>query len=312
MTLSASVIICTHDRPGPLRRAADSALAQTRPPAELIVVNDGDGEIDPAVPEAAAAAAVRFAAVRQGRPCLPASRNRGMALARGDVVMLLDDDMVLPRRFLERLLALYEADVAGDVAGIGAVAVEPARHGLGGRLWAAAWSLLDSERWLPRRCAARHVRLPAVLRSRLAPARRLTGGTISLRADVAAVERFDEGLGGYALGEDREFCARVGARRALFLCPSLHLVHEKAPAARPLARRVGRMYVPNMLRIAAAAGGGAGTWLLMGVEIAGAAALHAAFVPLGDARAHLGFLAGMAAGAGDVVGRALRRMLCGC
>ena len=59
--------------------------------------------------------------------------------------------------------------------------------------------------------------------------------------------------------------------------------------------------------------GGAGQSGIGGLGgTSGAAMLHAAFVPLGDVRGHLGFLAGMAAGAGDVLRRALRRTLCGC
>ena len=311
MTLSASVIICTHDRPAPLARAVAGVITQTHRPVELICVNDGEAELDSALVASVEAAGIRCVTARQDRPSLPASRNRGMKLAGGDVVLLLDDDMVMPERFLERLLGLYEADVDGVVAGIGAVAIETTPPGRGDRIWAAIWSVLDSQRWLPRRCLARSVRLPAALRGQLSPARRLTGGTISLLAEVAAGEHFDEDLAGYALGEDRDFCIRVGTHRAIFLCPSLHLAHEKAPAARPDARGVGRMYVQNMLRIAARSGGGAGTWMLMGCEITGAALLHAAFAPLGDSRGHLGFLAGMAGGLGELVRTRAGRILCG-
>jgi len=312
MSLSASVVICTHDRPAHLRRSADSVLAQTRRPIELVVVNDGADETDADLARQAAEAGVRFVGVRRHRPSLPASRNRGMDAATGDVVLLLDDDMILPPGFLAALLSLYEADAAGQAAGIGAVAVPTAPRRIGQRVWDVAAGVLGQGRWHPRRCAARSVRLSAGLRGRLTPARRLTGGTISLRRAVAKEERFDEGLPGYALGEDREFTYRVGQRRALFCCPGLRVAHETASPARPDMPGLGRMYVLNTLRIVArSTGGGAGAGLLAGYELAGTALLHGVWLVLRNRRAHAGFLAGMARGLVEAARNVLGEMLCG-
>ena len=313
MSLTATVVICTHDRPEPLRRAVEAVLAQTRRPAELIVVKDAPGPVAAELAALASAAGVAYQAVNTPSPSLPASRNRGMGLAGGDVVMLLDDDMMMPREFLADLLALYEADPDGRVAGIGATPVLPGPRRRPQRVWDAVSAALGRGRWLPRRWAARSVALPQRLRGKLLAARRLAGGTISLRRHVAKAERFEQAFTGYALGEDREFCYRVGARHALFLCPFLCLTHDAAPAGRPDMKALGRMYVVHSVYVAARSiGGGAGTYLVMGCEFAGMFALHAAYLLPGDTRAHWGFLAGMSAGMVGMLAKSIRRSLCGC
>ena len=312
MTLTATVVICTHDRPGHLRRSVAAVLDQARRPDELIVVKDAPGQVEPDIARQAAAVGVDFTAVNTDMPSLPASRNRGMDLASGDIVLLLDDDMMLGEGFLAELLALYEADTGGQVAGIGATPERTVPRRWPERMWDFLASAMGGGRWLPRRWAGRDVALPAALRGRLVAVRRLAGGTISLRKNVAKTERFDESFAGYALGEDREFCYRVGARHALLLCPSLSVAHDSAPAGRPDSQAMGRMYVAHMLHIGATSvGGGAGTYLIMACELAGMFVLHAAWLLPGRTAAHWGFLVGVTGELIERLGRSARRCLCG-
>ena len=94
--LSVSVIIPTHNRGHTLRRALDSVLAQTRPPTEVIVVDDGsvDGTsrlVTDGYP------AVRY--LPQAHAGVSAARNRGIATAQGQWLALLDsDDEWLPHK----------------------------------------------------------------------------------------------------------------------------------------------------------------------------------------------------------------------
>ncbi|MGZ6296948.1 MAG: glycosyltransferase family 2 protein [Candidatus Limnocylindrales bacterium] len=86
-----SVVIPTHARPALLMRAVLSALAQTVPEVEVIVVVDGS---DPATHEALAGLAdPRLRAIElptNGGACV--ARNRGVVEARADWIAFLDDD----------------------------------------------------------------------------------------------------------------------------------------------------------------------------------------------------------------------------
>jgi len=313
MALSVSVIISTHDRPAALARAVRSVLAQSYRPDGLIVISDGGGQVTPDFADAARASGVRFVSERLDRPSLTASRNRGVALSGGEVVLLMDDDCVLPPDYLERLVGLYEADDEKVVAGIGGLMVEPGPKKLTRRVWDVLSLVLGRGRWSPRRCAARYVSLAPALRRCLEPARRLFGGAISLRRGVADEFSFDEALAGYALGEDREFSFRVGRSAALFLAPALKVLHELSRTGRPGMKLRGRMYVANSLRIARrSVGGGAGTWLLVGYDFFGAIVQYSVYGILGRNRGNLDFAAGVV---GELLARtrlALRNMLCGC
>jgi glycosyltransferase involved in cell wall biosynthesis len=82
-----TVIIPTKDRHGFLKQAVESVLAQSLPPLEVIVVDDGQG--------AAAALTGASPQVRvldsSGRGPV-AARSLGVAEARGDCIAFLDDD----------------------------------------------------------------------------------------------------------------------------------------------------------------------------------------------------------------------------
>jgi succinoglycan biosynthesis protein ExoO len=111
-----SVIVPAYNIAGYLERALDSALAQTMPDLEVIVVDDASSD---ATFEVASSVAAHDARVRvlpnESNSGLAASRNRAMHAARGEWIALLDgDDAWLPER-LERMMAYANnADVISD------------------------------------------------------------------------------------------------------------------------------------------------------------------------------------------------------
>jgi glycosyltransferase involved in cell wall biosynthesis len=100
-----SVVIAAHDAAETISEAVESALAQTVPPLEVIVVDDGstDGTVaalDPYLD--------RIVCIRKQRGGAASARNAALERARGDFLAVLDaDDAYLP----ERLEALTELAV---------------------------------------------------------------------------------------------------------------------------------------------------------------------------------------------------------
>jgi len=88
--VTVSGVITAYDRPDFLKAAIASALAQTLPLTELIVVDDGSPSDLEAVVEAADGD-VRYVRLAGNRGA-NAARNAGVAAARGDLVAFLDDD----------------------------------------------------------------------------------------------------------------------------------------------------------------------------------------------------------------------------
>jgi glycosyltransferase involved in cell wall biosynthesis len=313
MRPSLSVILPTHDRPEHLLRAVESILSQTRLPCELIIVNDGRQEIPPQIAPKVRAAGVSFRLERRSKPSATASRNLGLSLAAGDVVVLGEDDVTYPPDYFHRLTEMYEADTEHRIGGIGASVLEPEQRRLGRRIWEAAMALAPHSRFTPRTWAARYVGLPPALRGRLAPAHYLMGGAMSLRRSVAAEFRFEDSFRGYTYGEDMEFSFRAGRRFALFFAPGLAIHHCPAPGGRPDMRAFGRLYVERMSYVVArSADGGVGSWLLLGYNFLARIVIFLTLGAFTRRRLMPAFAVGMIAELLSRAKRAIRKFLCGC
>ncbi|MES1925714.1 glycosyltransferase [Salinisphaera sp. T31B1] len=103
--ITVSVVVATYNRADYLAKALDSLLAQTRPPDEVLVIDDGSSD---ATPDLLAAYGSRIRCIRQTNSGKPAALNRAIPQARGTHVWIFDDDdYALPHalathvRFLE-------------------------------------------------------------------------------------------------------------------------------------------------------------------------------------------------------------------
>ncbi|QEY23433.1 glycosyltransferase family 2 protein [Neisseria animalis] len=101
--LSTALVITTYNRPDALEKVLQSALAQTRLPDEIIIADDGSGEETAEV-------------VRRFRQVSPVpvkhawrpddgfraaeARNRAIAMAQSDYIVLIDGDMLLEPHFI--------------------------------------------------------------------------------------------------------------------------------------------------------------------------------------------------------------------
>jgi len=111
-TPTFSVVICAHDAAAFIAEAVESALAQTVPPLELIVSDDGSTDD---LERALEPFRGRILVVRGAHAGPAAARNRALRAARGDFLATLDaDDAYEPER-LEALTGLARARPDLDV-----------------------------------------------------------------------------------------------------------------------------------------------------------------------------------------------------
>jgi GT2 family glycosyltransferase len=114
-----SVVIPAYNRADLLEPTVRSVLAQTVPPLEILVVDDGSTDETPAV-------CARFPApvrcIRQENRGLPGARNRGIEEARGDWIALCDsDDLWRPRKLEVQLAAMARTGAEWSISGCGIV-----------------------------------------------------------------------------------------------------------------------------------------------------------------------------------------------
>jgi glycosyltransferase involved in cell wall biosynthesis len=106
MTLRISVIVCAHNEAQYLPACLYSLLAQTRPPDEILVVNNASTDETRAV-------ALQVPHVRvldEPRKGLVIARDSGRRATSGDVLVYLDADCRAPLSWLSRIEARFESD----------------------------------------------------------------------------------------------------------------------------------------------------------------------------------------------------------
>src|SRR5919204_5434173 len=105
--MQVSVIVRSYNRAAYLAQALESVLGQTRPPDQVLVVDDGSTDATLALLDTYRASVEVIALPHSGNPARVL--NAGLEAATGDIVALLDsDDVWLPYK-LERQLHLFEA-----------------------------------------------------------------------------------------------------------------------------------------------------------------------------------------------------------
>jgi glycosyltransferase involved in cell wall biosynthesis len=110
----ASVLVVCCDGLEYTRPCLESVLAQTRPPFELVIVDNGSSDGTAAYLEAlrarpAPAERVELIRNMQNRG-YPAAANQALACARGEYLVLLNNDTVVPPGWMEGLVACALAD----------------------------------------------------------------------------------------------------------------------------------------------------------------------------------------------------------
>src|SRR5262245_11933958 len=106
MTAVVSVIVCAHNEARYLAACLYSLLAQTRPPDEILVINNASTDETRSLAEQIPGVRV----VDEPRPGLVVARETARLLAQGDVLVYLDADCRAPLTWLERIEARFLRD----------------------------------------------------------------------------------------------------------------------------------------------------------------------------------------------------------
>jgi glycosyltransferase involved in cell wall biosynthesis len=236
--MTISVIVPTKNRPHDLALAMQSLVAQTRLPDEIIVVDqseDGGSELSvKALLDAAALKGVRLELRYVRDPAIVganAARNVGMRMAKSEIVALIEDDIVLERFALERLLQAYERypellGMSGAITNYG----PPSRAF---RLFDRIFTLgafTDDRQPLYWGCDDYGA-------DEVVPITQM-GGLMTWRASAIVDLAFDETPKALRVrGEDRDFCfmtsGRAGRGRRVFgMAMGARLAHNPSPVGR--------------------------------------------------------------------------------
>lgn len=236
-----SLIILTYNWPEALKLVLASVSMQSRLPDEVIIADDGSAtSTRAAIEEFARGSRTRLVYLWQEDIGFRAARarNRAIAAARGDYVLILDGDMVLHKHFIADHLMLAARGNFVQGTRLRASENETRRLLAGGK---PHFGVLIDAKFQPRN-SARHmkhygkryhaIRLPAMARWK---SRSRSGGHVMScnmafwRDDLLLTNGFDERMEGYG-SEDLELAARlqnagVRQRQLKFAGMAIHLEH---------------------------------------------------------------------------------------
>jgi glycosyltransferase involved in cell wall biosynthesis len=111
--MRASVVVPTYERPERLRETLETVTDQTAEDYEIIVVDDGSVDPQQTAVLADVEANPRIRVLRQKNSGPAAARNRGWRAADGEFVLFTDDDCLVPRDWVDRLVEGFEGGIGG-------------------------------------------------------------------------------------------------------------------------------------------------------------------------------------------------------
>jgi glycosyltransferase involved in cell wall biosynthesis len=108
---SATILICTYNRAALLRDSLRAMAALVPPPdcdVEIVVVDNNSTDATPQIIAAAAAASpFRVVGLHEQAQGKSFALNRGLEMARGDIIALTDDDVWPEQDWLQRIVATF-------------------------------------------------------------------------------------------------------------------------------------------------------------------------------------------------------------
>lgn len=281
--LTWALCISTINRLEVLKLCVQQALAQSRAPSEIIVIDAGHNwkrDRDEIYSLVSGYPEIRFVYEQAPMRSLPAQRNAAIQRAKADILFLIDDDSLMHTDCAEIILGHYERDPDALLAAIGATrsaespiilnlevgAQKPGLSKAEGRLLKARRSRLgrlfwkqvvlmslentfigyDDRNLAKERAALARMELPG-----LVPKSFLGGFTVTVRREVALNEPFDDGLITYAPAEDLDATYRFGRHGFVARADDARLFHYMADSNRVERQTLQTLRVLNRAYFAA-------------------------------------------------------------
>jgi len=246
-----TVIIPTYNRESDLKKCINSILSQTVIPDEVIVIDDGELKEIPLY-ERCTQRGINLVYIKKNKHGVVFSRNIGVEKAKGDIIFLLEDDVVLFPDYIEEILKVYQLyeSQGVNIGGVGGIIANPPQKGLKKfLLWAYYVIFFNSGfkegKILPSGFGTDYNSTPFPLK-KIQEVDFLPGGVSSFKKEIFNQFQFLEKYQtetGYAQGEDRDFSYRVSQKYKIFINPKAKLNHYSSPKTNYNRKIRGRAYV---------------------------------------------------------------------
>jgi len=249
-----SVIIPTYNRPNELKRCLESIIKQTIFPEEIIIIDDGNL---PEIPYKNELQTKGICCVyhKKAQKGLTKSRNLGIQLSSGDIILFFDDDVILEPDYIEQTKKFYENYFDSRLGGMEGSQIITTKPSLLTYIdfIANVIFLLSPMHYGHVTVSGFSEQIPVM---RLFPAKKIRkvkilGGTsFSFLKRVFDDFKFSEDYEhNYCQGEDKDFTIRVSKKYDLYINPHAKLYHLQSEVERVNKFLRGRDYVLSAYRL---------------------------------------------------------------
>ena len=233
--MTISVIICTRNRVDDLANCLESLKDQIHLPDEVVIVDSSDNDLVRALLKESLyeSLPIKYIHTESG---LTKQRNVGIENSHGDVVFFFDDDVVLDKKYIEKVVDLYQEKRLDNVGGVQGIDLNINKSFLEGkkRLVFHRLFLLNRRDKYSKLLASGNVTHLDVaspeIRYSKTPLRVfvLSGCLMSYHRKVLKEFKFDNSYDGYSHGEDVDFSHRVSSKYNLYFTPCAKAFHNQS------------------------------------------------------------------------------------
>lgn len=238
-----SVIICTRDRPIDLAELLPTILNQTYLPIEVIIVDDSPiGSTKKVINsfsskfEFTSCQLKYFRGIDDG---LPAARNLGVKISKGDITLFLDDDVLLENEVLHAFAVFLTQHpealgVQGQRCGAHSNFSKSIKRRIENAIYKVSMSSYLKHNTLGVRRSGASIFPYGYPSTAKIYAQRLDGFCMCYRQEVFDMLSFDTNLKRFGSMEDLDFSYRIYKKnpRSLYAIPQAKVIHKKAEKAR--------------------------------------------------------------------------------
>lgn len=243
--MQLSIIIPTYNRMKDVDECLDSIIIQTKLPKEVIIVDDSDSDkIENLIKRREnefKEKDIRLRYIRNKKEkSLTMARNIGVETAMGDIILFLDDDVVLDKKYIKEILKVYEKNPnALGVQGL----IEGLKKGnifilMFNKLFYLGFNEKNRCRVLPSFNNTR-----AFFVDKIIECEWLSGANQSYKKEIFEEFKYDENLKRYSYGEDLDLSYRIFKKysNSLFMTPYAKLIHKTSQEGRLQKRELVNM-----------------------------------------------------------------------
>ncbi|MCM1986732.1 glycosyltransferase family 2 protein [Methanococcoides seepicolus] len=232
--MQVSVIIPTYKRVNDLSECLDSIFVQTKMPIEIIVIDNANDFETERYMECKAnicgEAGINLKYIKNGDlNSATIARNIGAKKAIGDILLLLDDDVILDENFVEEILYVYKKHpnaigVQGYITNRSLYNINSIR-----KLFFLTHSKKDTNKLLPSIQSIYADPLTKIINCEW-----LMSGCTCYKKDIVSEIKFDENMYKYCSGDDVDFSYRISQKypRTLYQTPFAKLIHKVSDSGR--------------------------------------------------------------------------------